>query len=402
MKITLRMYKRTREVVEGHPIIIEIRDKSRRKRISSGFFSRLEHWDHERNEPNDQHPDHDLLMYEISILKARIYNAIRMNMTDMDQVVKLIKDSNQDEPDPVAIEVVPDFYQFADELIQEKRDVGNLSNAKIYSTAIIQLKKFMIDLKFDQIDYNILIQFVNRKKADGLKSSSIHNYLRTLRAIYNEGVRRGKSPQNNPFEGVFNGLKVRAHQMKKKSLDIEGIRALENAELSGRYVIARDLFLLQFYLGGQDLTDIYHLKKSAIQRGRVYIQRRKVVTGYQFDVKLIDKAKTIIDKYESDDEFVFPGRKDFKGYETFRRWFGKYLITIQAREKIQIHPMGGNLGIKVARHTFANLGKQHGIDSDILRELMGHERDDVDNFYKDKFPEKIRDAAQIKITKTGF
>lgn len=59
--------------------------------------------------------------------------------------------------------------------------------------------------------------------------------------------------------------------------------------------------------------------------------------------------------------------------------------------------MGGNLGVKIARHTFATIGKNLLIDADILRELMGHERDNIDNYYKDKFPEKIRDEAHWKI-----
>lgn len=401
MKITLKLYTSERERKNGFPIICSVVNDGKRRRITFGFYSAREHWDFERNEPNEHHPDQDLLNYELSIIKSRIFGAIRMKLTDVVQVVQFIKQveqNEQNEQNEHRVVLVPSFYSFAETLIQEKEDTGNLSNAKIYSTAIAQLKKFIFELKFDEIKYSLLIQFVNKKKMDKLKPSSIHNYLRTLRAIYNEGVRRGITEDHKPFEGVFKGLKVRAHQMKKKSLDIEGIRKLENAELSGRFVMARDLFLLQFYLGGQDLVDIYYLKKNAIQGGRVYFKRTKVGTGYQFDVKLIDQAKTIIEKYESDDEFVFPGRHDFKGYETFRRWFGKYLILIQEREQIVVQPMGGNLGIKVARHTFANIGKRSGIDSDILRELMGHERDDVDNFYKDKFPENVRDDAQMMIT----
>jgi hypothetical protein len=49
----------------------------------------------------------------------------------------------------------------------------------------------------------------------------------------------------------------------------------------------------------------------------------------------------------------------------------------------------------VARHSFANRANLM-IETDITRELMGHERDDVDNYYKDKYPEK-RDLALLKL-----
>jgi hypothetical protein len=58
---------------------------------------------------------------------------------------------------------------------------------------------------------------------------------------------------------------------------------------------------------------------------------------------------------------------------------------------------GNNLAIKVARHTFGNIGKLLMIDDNVLRELMGHQRDTVDNYYKDKYPQTVRDEAHFKI-----
>jgi integrase len=70
---------------------------------------------------------------------------------------------------------------------------------------------------------------------------------------------------------------------------------------------------------------------------------------------------------------------------------------VQKKLKIKVRPLDGNIGIKVARHTFATFGKNLFIDADCLRELMGHERDDVDTIYKDRYPEAIRDEAHLKI-----
>ena len=159
----------------------------------------------------------------------------------------------------------------------------------------------------------------------------------------------------------------------------------------------RDLFLLQFYFGGQDLIDIYYLKTKNIHNKRVFFQRAKIADrGYEFDLSIIDKAQKIINKYNAD-PYLFPGRKDYTGYLTFRNRYGRYLIKIQTQLGIDVLPKGGNLGIKVARHTFAMRGKLLFVDPDLLRELMGHERDDVDNYYKDRYPEKVRDQAQKQI-----
>jgi integrase len=161
---------------------------------------------------------------------------------------------------------------------------------------------------------------------------------------------------------------------------------------------AADLFLLMFYFGGQDLKDIYYLEQSQINNGRIYFQRGKLSgNGYEFDLKITKKAQIILDKYTVAGKYVFAWRKDFAGYKHFRDNLRRSFDKLQELTKIQVLPMGGELRIKVARHTFATIGKQLFVETDLLRELMGHERDDVDTIYKDKYPQEVRDLAQLKI-----
>ena len=161
---------------------------------------------------------------------------------------------------------------------------------------------------------------------------------------------------------------------------------------------AVDLWLLMFYFGGQDLKDIYYLENSQINKGRVYFMRGKLAgSGYQFDLKIVLKAEKIIDKYRVSGKYVFPWKKDFDSYKSFRDNLRRSFDFIQKKYNIEVLPLGGPIRVKVARHTFATIGKQLFIDSDLLRELMGHERNDVDTIYKDKFPEKVRDEAHLQI-----
>src|SRR5690606_22743984 len=185
----------------------------------------------------------------------------------------------------------------------------------------------------------------------------------------------------------------------KKYISKDSIRRLEFvkhvADSASKYT---DLWLLQFYFGGVDLIDVYFLKKKQFRKGRVYFERGK--TGVMVDLLVSEKAQKIIDKWKDPDErseWLFPWRKDNDGYKSFFRRLYGYLQKVQDREKIEVLPAGGNLASKVARHTFATIGKQKGIDQEILRELMGHERDEVDNYYKDRFPEAVRDKALLEI-----
>ena len=395
MKISLGLNKNKRPSKKGFAIVVVLRDKQKKKRLFFGLHSFPEHWNYENNLPTRSHPHFYDTTEDILKLKAKILELDRSNETDFLKIENELRFVLDEE----AQKQRTDFFAFADLLISEMQDRNERSNATVYNTAKVQLQKYDEEITFEEIDYNLLIGFVNRKKIQGLKSATIHNYLRTLRAIYNQAVKRKLIDDSRPFEGVFNGLKVRSHQSTKKYLNIDDIVKIELYDLKGAKHHTRNLFLMQFYLGGQDLKDIYYLKKSDISDGRVYFRRSKVVNGYIFDLAVTTEVKYIIEEYidKSNDDYVFPYRKDYDGYNTFRRRYSRHLIDIQKQLDIKIKPLGGNLGIKVARHTFANIGKLKGIDVDLLRELMGHERDDVDNYYKDKYPVHIRDEAQSKI-----
>jgi len=392
MKISLVLLKNKKVSKKGFPVVINIYHKGKYKRITTGFFSKPEHWDFEKQVPVVLHPDFDYIFPEVIDLRFKIKELERKKEMDFNKIEKYLKSEYNKAKNPIT----HDFYKFADILIDEKKKNGSLSNAKVYNTAKTQLMRYKSHLLFDDFDYNLLIGFVNDKKRDGVKSTTIHNYLRTLRAIYNQAVLRDVTEDKKPFTGVFKGLKIRSHQMRKKYLVLDDIIKIEEAKLTGLTDYVRDLFLLQFYLGGQDLIDVYNLKHSDVKNDRIFFKRSKVSNGYQFDVCATKKVKAILKKY-NEPEYLFPGRKDFAGYETFRRRYGRYLIDLQNRLEIKVKPLEGNLGIKVARHTFANIGKRLGIEEDMLRELMGHERDDIDNFYKDRYPEEERDLAQMKI-----
>jgi len=158
------------------------------------------------------------------------------------------------------------------------------------------------------------------------------------------------------------------------------------------------MYLLEFYFGGCDLIDVYYLEKKQIRKGRVVLERSKVTGGPRIDLKIHLKAEKLLKKYKTaDGDWFFPWNKEKTAYETFRNNARRALVEIQLKEEIEILPDGGNLGVKVARHTFANIAKGLMIEPDVIRELMGHERDDVDNFYKDKYPETIRDNALFEI-----
>jgi hypothetical protein len=400
MKIEVMLNKERKETVEGFPLVIKITHQNKRKskRISFCFEK---HFIEDSKMISTKHPDYDVLAPILLELKLRARKLILSGNTDVDQMYQ----------DMFALDFSQiGFIDYANKLIAEMKAVAEavgahdlkaknkiLGNARCYDNVISQFANFGKNVSLQNLDYGILIRFKNYNTGIGNSKATIHLYLRTLRAIYNKGILTHKFVDQKPFVGVFDGLKTRSYDSKKKYLDRETLVKLEALELNNQKQKYLDLFLLQFYFGGCDLIDLYYLKKRQIRKGRLVFERAKTNTGIRIDLKVHAKAQSILDKYANDGEWLFPWKKENASYITFRGNYQRDIVLLQLKNEIEVSPDGGNLGIKVARHTFANLGKVLNIEIDVIRELMGHERDDVDNYYKDKYPEAIRDKALFDI-----
>ncbi|MDT7832442.1 site-specific integrase [Flavobacteriaceae bacterium S356] len=398
---------KNKEREDGFPLKCYIRFKGKRKGFTfKGMLFKKEDWNFDTQLP--KHGKRDILFVQKkrAILNDLIFQYSMGTRLTYDQVQATILGVELEEPK----EDFP-FYEFADKLIAELESIGRQGNANTYRNAINQFKVFQEQLMYSDIDYNFLTEFKNSRIIKGNKSNTIHNYIRTFKAIYNEGARRNNVENTKPFAGIFKGITVKKNRTKKKNLSKVGVKILESLKLDNlaeqRSV---DIWLLQFYLGGASLIDVYYLKKDNIKNSRVYFRREKLGDqGYQFDVKIFDKAQIIIDKYTAAGDYLFPWRKDLKGYENFRRNMRSDLKKVQedyntlqiatgaATELLQVLPLGGNLTSVVARHTFSTIAKHLYIDPDLIKEIMGHESDGINNVYRDLYPEIDRDEAQLRI-----
>ena len=395
MRYKIRLDNRTTQKRKnGFPVVVFLSQNSERKKVNLKLFSESEDWDFEKQLPkNDRNKvlaiqkkklllDHMLL----DIDAGELYSLERVKNTLLGIAAPI-------SADPAS------FLEFAAIFIQEKKDANSISTALGYENAVNRMRTFRSKLLFSDIDYNLLNKFKAWRLADGNSKSTVHTYLRKYRTIWNEAFRRGHVSGASPFEGVFQGITVKANRTKKRNISKASIQKLEAVQgLTMYHQRAVDLFLLLFYCGGQDLKDVYYLENSQINKGRIYFVRGKLSgNGYEFDLKIVPKAQKIIDTYKVSGKFLFPWRKDFAGYKGFRDNLRRSMDFIQQEQNIEVLPLGGPIRIKVARHSFATIAKNLFVETDLLRELMGHERDDVDTIYKDKYPQEMRDAAHLKI-----
>ncbi|PKH49505.1 hypothetical protein CXF68_01845 [Tenacibaculum sp. Bg11-29] len=407
----------------AYPLICELTANGQQKPFSLKMKFHIEDWDFNKQEPKKDKTRQFLIRKKKSLLDSLLLKALDDNSITINYIKSALNGKLElNETGKV------DFINFGFELSKEKKEIVSSKgikkegNAESYITALNQLKKFKSQIDISEVDYNLLTEFKNQKLKLGNKKNTVAAYMRALRAIYNECTRRHKiKPEHNPFEGVFSGISVKKNRTKKRNLSAESIKLLESFEgnLVKGQQLAIDLFLLQFYFGGQDLTDIYHLEKKQLSKnGRVYFTRGKLDEGgYEFDLKIFNKTNILLNKFISRDNFLIPGRKDYTGYKNYRSRVNNNLDKTQKRynehiqliesltgkeyHKLELLPLGGKITTKVARHTFSTIANRKYIEPDLLRALMGHERDDVDTIYKDVYPEEERDKFHSEIIATS-
>lgn len=418
MTITVKLLKSEKKTKRGYPLVLVCSHGSKRPKKIIGH-SEIEHFNEDMEMITKMHPDYDDLAPKIMELKIK---GRKIELSGIDDPVKALEMIFKKDVSAVS------FQEFGAELISEMKDLAEkfdknndvdsrnkiLGNIAIYENSLKQFSLCIPSIMFVDLDYNALMRFRTWQIGLGNSKNTVHLYLRTIRAIYNKGVLKLGVKDIKPFSGVFDGLKTKSYDNKKKNITKESIRKLEKFEFGNEKQKFIDLFLLQFYFGGADLIDVYYFKKINYRKNRMYFERGKTNTGLMIDLGVHPKAKAIIEKYPSNDEWLFPWRKDKLGYAGFRRRYLRALdLAVELINKpefdkkeldksyepdiIEVLPMGGNLGVKVTRHTFATIAKNLMIEPDLIRELMGHERDEVDNYYKERFSKEVRDEALFRI-----
>lgn len=386
----------------GYPVTVFLSQSGKYKKVNLKLFFEKKEWDFEKHLPKNSKSDLLFIKKKILQLDGFVLDSQYGIVSSLDEIKNKLLGFE-------TVKVDYSFYGFCELYLKQLEDKGKESSKEIINTAVEQLKLYRPELAWGDLNYTFFDGFKTWRFKLGNSKNTIHTYLRKYRAIYNEAVKRKIIEDMQPFKDVMSDVYVKPNRTKKRYLSKESIVVLESLKgLNFADQRSLDLWLLMFYFGGQDLKDVYYLKNSQIANGRVIFRRGKLdEDGYEFDLKLFPKISERLNKYKEPGEYVFPWRKSYNGYKTFRDNFRRSMLRIienynsqeeiDEEDKLKVLPAGGNVTIKVARHTFSNLGKRLYVEPDLLRELMGHERNDVDTIYKDFFPEEDRDKWHWKI-----
>lgn len=143
------------------------------------------------------------------------------------------------------------FNDFADQIIKELHESNKSGNALVYQASWNRLNNFTgkKSLSFADIDYTLLDGFKRQLLKDGVKINTISNYFRTIRALYNRGI-KAKHIDRSCYP--FHDVTIKTERTIKRAVNIIDISRLLPLEFKPETTIwhSRNYFMLSFSLIG--------------------------------------------------------------------------------------------------------------------------------------------------------
>ena len=370
-----------------HPIIIQIIKDRKVRKISIGYSGKKDEWDFINNKPSKRHPLRKELEAIINKKVAELSKEVlaldlHTENYSAETVVKKVRRKK------AAFSVTGYF----DEVITDLKKNNRIGNADIYQTCKNVLNTYTEnkDIAFSEIDYIFLNRLENYWRGKGWKESSISAYMRTLRALFNRAIKEEIiSPTIYPFKTYKIGKLSTLTQ--KRALNEKQIAQIENLVLPMDSTIwhAKNIFLFSYYSMGTNFVDIANLTNENIFNDQLQYTRTK--THKLYNTPLHPKAKQILDYYRSvqNDKYLFPiysekahmtaQQKANRLHKVMQR-VNKDLKTIA--EKCEITE---TLTTYVARHSAATSLKRKGVSTTVIKDLLGHETEEITQVYLDSF-----------------
>lgn len=237
--------------------------------------------------------------YRKLIMKLGSARVSKMNCKDLKNYIL-----QASEPDYEKI----DFVKFAETVIERCKKP---KTAEWYGQAVSVMKWFY---KQESIDFRditasklnaLMVQLgIAGQKKKPLQAGAIGNYLAGIRALYNlarlqynnEDIDIIRIP-HDPFAKV----KIPKYKRRRKNIGVDEIKKIRDGVfVTERENIGRDVFMMQFYLMGINMNDLYCLNPPV--HGRINYERAKTDTdenifGFTLSIKIETELQILIDKY---------------------------------------------------------------------------------------------------------
>lgn len=274
------------------------------------------------------------------------------------------------------------------------------------------LLKFFKKEKY--IDFRLLTpkkieEFENWMLAEGYKPSTIATHMGTIRAMFNEAIKRYAIPEEiYPFgKGKY---VIKEVNNIKKALPTNEIKAIYNynPEPLSALDFAKDFWLLTYLGNGMNMVDICRLKWQDVKKDVFTFIRQKTkkkTKGLRIiTVVITDDIRRIFEKWatkdKSPDNYVFPFLTEGLSRRQINSKVAYRVLKVNDNLKIICQDLGIDRKITTysARHSFATTLKRNHVSREFISESLGHANLDITKRYLDSFENEQRQEIAKHLT----
>lgn len=351
------LYKSKKLSDEKHPIVIRWYENGKQKVFTVGSCTEKQ-WNADKGQVKKSHPFADQINEKI---KEHLGNAILDG--------GIIKDARSE-----------NLVEYIEKLRQKSEENGQLTVKNRYTA----LKNDLIEwggsnYSFNDFTeskaerfYSHLINVTKNSKNTAAKKMS------TISGVF-KLARRNKLTLNDP---VLN-LSFPKTAVIKSKLTREELTLIEEVDLSGctlNMQLARDSFVMQFYLRGIRVGDMLSLKINNIAGDRIVFTENK--SGMIRSIPIRKEVALIIERYNGKGEYLIPLlRFEYDKSKTVAENTLSYkksiesataVININLKKIATMLDINKNITTHIARHTFAKIAFDTVKNIRISQELIGH------------------------------
>lgn len=272
------------------------------------------------------------------------------------------------------------------------RQVGKIKSQRSYwkyCTVYNHLKDFVKysynedDILLDELTPAFISNFeLFLRVQKGHCTNTVWSYMMPFRRIINIAVDNGWL-QNNPF----NNYRISKENTQRGYLTKDEITMLINGEFRKKsYELIRDLFIFCCF-SGLSWRDMYNLTTDNLKisfDGHLWITTYRQKTGIETDIRLLETAKHIIEKYKG----VAEGNKllPVPCYANCRHGIKNIAKLCGIRKNICWHQ---------SRHSYATtICLSNGVPIETLSKLMGHTSIRTTQIYAKIVAQKVSDDVE--------
>lgn len=374
-----------------HPLMIRLCQGRKLKYLSLGISILPQFWDFDKNKPRRNCPNKELINNLITEKTKEFSNQIiefKSESKDftVTKLVETVVGGN-------SIQTISDFlHSEIDRLYNEGR-LKYASTFKELRASLLEFNKHL-DVYFSDIDINWLKQYESFLRNKGLGDNSIGVRFRTFRVLYNRAITENiVKADYYPFR-IYKVSKLKKETVKR-SITKTDVEQIINYKVDREYTqLAIDLFYFSYLSGGINFVDMAYLTRDNIIDTRLVYTRKK--TKKLIKLPIQDKALVIVEKYHSDNAYLFPILSAF--HKTAQQKANRVNKVLRIINK-SLKEIGEELNLPidlttyVARHTFATVLKRSGVNTSIISESLGHSSEKVTQIYLDSFENRQIDEA---------